>query len=133
LLRSQWHKIRACAWHTYGDGFKGNSVLPNETQLDYAARIGLESDQFSSNTSGFNGFINCQEKMLLSSDLLYNESGNIVPSISGRLRSDLKGRYVDEQLAAVGYKDIVSYNVARGKFSFECDANFQSCVLLGND
>ena len=71
--------------------------------------------------------------MLLSSDLLYNESGNIVPSISGRLRSDLKGRYVDEQLAAVGYKDMVSYNAAKGKFSFECDANFQSCVLLGND
>ena len=47
-------------------GLQGNSVLPNETQLDYAARIGLESDQFASNTSGFNGFINCQEKMPLS-------------------------------------------------------------------
>ena len=131
--QSKAQELQLCGGNTYEDELKGEPILPNETQLDYATRIGLESDQFSSKKSDANGSINCQKEVPLPSNLKYNQSGLIIPSIGGRRMSDVKGRYIDNQLVAVGYKDISSLSAAREKFDDQYDDNFQSNDLLGYD
>ena len=131
--QSKAQELQLCGGNTYEDKLKGEPIIPNETQLDYATRIGLESDQFSSKNSDANGSINCQKEVPLPSNLKYNQSGLIIPSIGGRRMSDLKGRYIDNQLAAVGYKDMSSLSAAWKKFEAEYEANFQSPAVHGYD
>ena len=131
--QSKAQELQLCGGNTYEDKLKGEPILPNETQLDYTTRIGLETDQFSSKTSDANDLINCQEKMPLPSNMKYNKSGLIVPSIGGRMMSDLKGRYIDKQLVAVGYKDMSSLSAAWKKFEAEYEANFQPPAVHGYD
>ena len=133
LTQSMAQELHACTGYTYGDEFKGKPILSNEIQRDYATRIGLETNQFSSKTSDANDLINYQEKMPLPSNMKYNKSGLIVPSIGGRMVSDLKGRYIDKQLAAVGYKDMSSLSAAWKKFAAEYEANFQPPAVHGYD
>ena len=133
LTQSVAQEFHACTGYTYRDELKGEPILSNETQRDYATRIGLETDQFSSKTSDANDLINYQEKMPLPSNMKYNKSGLIVPSVGGRMMGDLKGRYIDRQLAAVGYKDMSSLSAAWKKFKAEYEANFQSPAVHGYD
>ena len=131
--QSKAQELQLCGGNTYEDKLKGEPIIPNETQLDYATRIGLESDQFSSKNSDANGSINCRKEVPLPSNLKYNKSGLIIPSIGGRRMSDLKGRYIDNQLAAVGYKDMSSLSAAWKKFEAEYEENFQSPAVHGYD
>ena len=72
--QSKAQELQLCGGNTYKDGFKGEPILPNETELDYATRIGLESEQFSSKTSDANDLINCQEKMPLPKVILTEDT-----------------------------------------------------------
>ena len=131
--QSKAQELQLCGGNTYEDKLKEEPIIPNETQLDYATRIGLESDQFSSKNSDANGSINCHKEVPLPSNLKYNQNSLIIPSIGGRRMSDLKGRYIDNQLAAVGYKDMSSLSAAWKKFNAEYEANFQSPAVHGYD
>mgnify|MGYP003642563059 CR=1 FL=1 len=64
------------------------------------------------------------EPMPLPSNLKYNADGNIVPSMGGRMASDLRGIEVDRQLSEVGYSDMASYNAANEQFGNAYDSEF---------
>ena len=64
------------------------------------------------------------EPMPLPSNLKYNADGNIVPSMGGRMASDLRGIEVDRQLSEVGYSDMASYNAAKEQFGNAYDSEF---------